>query len=120
MTRGRVQTQTRLALLGELEALHATARIRAWLRAGWAPDFLLGAVTRPPVGVDLVAGARRRGRRAGARAGLRVLRTVPDPERVKTTFTYDLLLTREDHERVQQAGGERPAWGVRRVAASVR
>jgi hypothetical protein len=112
VTRGRVQTQTRLALLGELEALHATARIRAWLRAGWAPDFLLGAVTRPPAPRRRRPGHRGAApRRACERVGLRDLRTVPVPERVMTTFTYDLILTREDHGRVQQAGGERPAWG---------
>jgi aminoglycoside 6'-N-acetyltransferase len=55
-------------------------------------------------GVD-VGGHNPRSRRAFEKAGFRVLRTVPAPDNVKTTFTYDLMLTREDYERSRAAGG---------------
>jgi aminoglycoside 6'-N-acetyltransferase len=56
-------------------------------------------------GVD-VGGHNPRSRRAFEKAGFRVLRTVPEPDSAKTTFTYDLVLTREAYERSRAAGGE--------------
>ena len=56
------QTRTQLDLLEELEALLAALRVRAWLRGGWALDFLLGAITRPHSDIDLVTWARHRRR----------------------------------------------------------
>jgi hypothetical protein len=56
------QTRAQLGLLGELEALFAALRVRAWLRGGWALDFLLGAITRPHSDIDLVTWARHRRR----------------------------------------------------------
>ena len=54
-------------------------------------------------GVD-VGGHNPRSWRDFERTGIRVLRTVPAPDSAKTTFTYDLLLTREDYERSRAAG----------------
>jgi aminoglycoside 6'-N-acetyltransferase len=54
-------------------------------------------------GADLLVcfagGHNPRSRRAFEKAGFRVLRTVPDPDSVKSTFGYDLIFTREDYER---------------------
>jgi hypothetical protein len=55
-------TQTQLGLLGELADVFAAERMRAWLRGGWALDFLLGEVTRPHSDVDLVTWTRHRAR----------------------------------------------------------
>jgi aminoglycoside 6'-N-acetyltransferase len=57
-------------------------------------------------GVD-VGGHNPRSRRAFEKAGFRVLRTVPAPDRAKAAFTYDLILTREDYERARIPTGAR-------------
>jgi RimJ/RimL family protein N-acetyltransferase len=55
--------------------------------------------------VCFCGGHNPRSRRAFQKAGFRVLRTVPRPGGGKTTFGFDLLLTREEHAR----GGDGPA-----------
>lgn len=55
-------------------------------------------------GVD-VGGHNPRSRRAFEKAGFRVLRAVPEPESTKTTFGYDLILTREEYERRRSSKG---------------
>jgi RimJ/RimL family protein N-acetyltransferase len=55
-------------------------------------------------GVDF-GGHNPRSRRAFEKAGFRVLRTVPAPDSVKSAFTYDLVLTREEYARQQATAG---------------
>ena len=55
-------TQVQLALLSELSALLDHARIRFWLRGGWALDFHAGRITRAHGDIDLVARPRQRSR----------------------------------------------------------
>ncbi len=70
---------------------------------------LLARLAFEEEGADLLVcfagGHNPRSRRAFEKAGFRVLRTVPDPDGVKTTFGSDLLLTREAYERSRAAGG---------------
>jgi hypothetical protein len=56
------RTRVQLGLLEELAAAFSSERIRAWLRGGWALDFLLGRITRPHSDVDLVTWTRHRAR----------------------------------------------------------
>jgi RimJ/RimL family protein N-acetyltransferase len=76
---------------------------------------LLVALAFEREGADLLVcfagGHNPRSRRAFEKAGLRVLRTVPEPDSVKTTFGYDLLLTREEYERRRAAGAAPAASG---------
>jgi hypothetical protein len=53
-------TKIQLSLIGELARLLAQARIRFWLRGGWALDFHAGQTTRPHKDVDLVTWSRHR------------------------------------------------------------
>jgi hypothetical protein len=50
-------------------------------------------------------GHNLRSKRAFEKAGLEVLRTVARPEGAKAAFEYDLMLTREQYERVARAPG---------------
>jgi Aminoglycoside-2''-adenylyltransferase len=79
--------RAQLGLLGELEALFAALRVRAWLRGGWALDFLLGKVTRPHADIDLVTWTRHRPRlhRALPARGFALERELP----VQTDFTKE-------------------------------
>jgi Aminoglycoside-2''-adenylyltransferase len=43
-----------LRILRELEAILGSARIRFWLRGGWALDFHLGRVTRAHADIDVI------------------------------------------------------------------
>ncbi len=54
--------ERQLALLGEIDALLRAARIRYWLRGGWALDFIAGEVTREHGDIDLVTWKRHEGR----------------------------------------------------------
>ncbi len=47
-----------LALLRQIDAFLREARIRYWLRGGWALDFIVGEVTRAHGDVDLVTWKR--------------------------------------------------------------
>jgi hypothetical protein len=51
-----------LDLIGEIARLLDHARIRFWLRGGWALDFHLGRVTREHADTDLVTWLRHRER----------------------------------------------------------
>jgi hypothetical protein len=55
-------TKTQFSLIRELAGLLAEARIRFWLRGGWALDFRAGRVTRSHKDVDLVTWSRHRHR----------------------------------------------------------
>jgi hypothetical protein len=55
-------TEAQLAILRTLAERLATARLRFWLRGGWAVDFLLGEVTRRHGDIDLVTWLRHRRR----------------------------------------------------------
>ena len=55
-------TRIQLALLREIAQLLGRARVRFWLRGGWALDFHAGRVTRDHGDIDLVARFRRRSR----------------------------------------------------------
>ena len=55
-------TRIQLALLRELAFLFDRARVRFWLRGGWALDFHAGRITRDHGDIDLVARFRRRSR----------------------------------------------------------
>lgn len=54
--------QRQLGLLAELSKVLGEARIRFWLRGGWALDFHLGRVTRTHADIDLVTWRRHRNR----------------------------------------------------------
>jgi len=69
------------------ELLHLLVRL-GFEREGYDDHF----------GVD-VGGHNPRSRRAFEKAGFRVLRTGPEPDGAKTTFTYDLILPREEYAR---------------------
>ena len=45
---------TQLRLIAEIEGVLRSARIRFWLRGGWALDFLIGRITRQHSDIDLV------------------------------------------------------------------
>lgn len=51
-------TRTQFELISEITDLFRRARIRFWLRGGWALDFLIGRVTRRHSDVDLVTWRR--------------------------------------------------------------
>ncbi|MES4792180.1 MAG: hypothetical protein C4321_03665 [Chloroflexota bacterium] len=51
-------TATQPGLLREITTILRSARIRCWLRGGWALDFLVGEVTTPHEDIDLVTGRR--------------------------------------------------------------
>ncbi len=53
---------TQLSLLREIDGILRGARIRYWLRGGWALDFILGKVTREHGDIDLVAWKRNEAR----------------------------------------------------------
>ena len=55
-------TRTQFELISEIGSLFHSARIRFWLRGGWAFDFHLGRITRDHGDVDLVARFRQRSR----------------------------------------------------------
>ena len=47
-------TRTQFKLISEIARLCKRARMRFWLRGGWALDFLIGRVTRSHSDIDLV------------------------------------------------------------------
>ncbi len=51
-------TATQFRLLRELAKLFGQARMRFWLRGGWALDFWLGKTTRPHSDIDIVSWSR--------------------------------------------------------------
>ena len=51
-------TRIQFRLLTEIERLFRQARIRFWLRGGWALDFLIGRVTRTHSDIDIVTWRR--------------------------------------------------------------
>jgi hypothetical protein len=55
-------TEAQLTILRTLAERFATARMRFWLRGGWAVDFLLGEATRRHGDIDLVTWLRHRRR----------------------------------------------------------
>ena len=55
-------TRTQLELISEIADLFRRARIRFWLRGGWALDFPVGWVTRTHSDIDLVTWRRHAGR----------------------------------------------------------
>ncbi len=55
-------TRVQLALIRELARLLGDARVRFWLRGGWALDFHAGQITRDHGDIDLVARFRQRSR----------------------------------------------------------
>ena len=73
------QATTQLRLIAEIESVLRSARIRFWLRGGWALDFLIGRVTRQHSDIDLVTWRRHASRieRLLLEAGYRVA-TVTD------------------------------------------
>jgi hypothetical protein len=115
-------TRRQLGLLGELEALLAALRVRAWLRGGWALDFHLGAVTRPHADIDLVTWARHRARlqRVLPAHGFALEREFP----VQTDFTKGghgvsvVFIARGEDGRVTTPGI--PAWAWRPDALPLR
>jgi hypothetical protein len=56
------RNQRQLTLLREIDYFLGTARMRYWLRGGWALDFLLGETTREHGDIDLVTWKRHRSR----------------------------------------------------------
>jgi hypothetical protein len=101
-----------LAVIGALTRVLAAARVRFWLRGGWAVDFLVGAVTRAHADVDAVTWLRHRRRlhRALVDAGFRVARELD----VQSDFAKGgvdvsfVFLTRERDGRIATHGI--PAW----------
>ncbi len=55
-------TRAQLKLISEIADLFRRAKIRFWLRGGWALDFLIGEVTRTHSDIDLVTWRRHAGR----------------------------------------------------------
>lgn len=55
-------TRAQFTLISEIASLCRLARIRFWLRGGWALDFLIGHVTRSHSDIDLVTWTRHAGR----------------------------------------------------------
>ncbi len=51
-----------IALLREIDAFLREARMRYWLRGGWALDFIIGKVTRAHQDIDLVTWKRHEAR----------------------------------------------------------
>jgi hypothetical protein len=82
--------ETHLRVIGELSDILSPARVRFWLRGGWAVDFLVGAVTRPHHDVDAVAWLRHRPKieRLLPQAGFKVTRRLPE----QTDFQKDGVL----------------------------
>lgn len=68
------QATTQLRLIAEIESALGSARIRFWLRGGWALDFLIGRITRQHSDIDLVTWRRHASRieRLLVEAGYRV------------------------------------------------
>ncbi len=55
-------TRTQFKLILQIARLCRRARMRFWLRGGWALDFLIGRVTRSHSDIDLVTWRRHAGR----------------------------------------------------------
>ena len=59
-------TRLQLESIGEVTALTAELGVDAWLRGGWAMDFVLGTLTRPHLDVDWYVRDHELGRLASA------------------------------------------------------
>jgi len=70
--------EAQLELLRELEDVFGRARIRFWLRGGWALDFLLGRLTRAHADIDVVTWLRHK-RRLSAALRSRRFQELPSP-----------------------------------------
>ncbi len=83
--------EAQLGLIGEIARLLGQARIRFWLRGGWALDFHLGRATRRHADVDLVTWLRHRDRvrRLLTGGGFSVVPGYPEPQ---------LVLEKRGHE----------------------
>jgi hypothetical protein len=60
------QSRTQLRVLGQIDAILSSLRIRFWVRGGWAIDLYLGRVTRSHADIDLVLWQRHRKRASRA------------------------------------------------------
>jgi aminoglycoside-2''-adenylyltransferase len=81
--------EAQLELLRELEDVFGRARIRVWLRGGWALDFLLGRITRAHADIDVVTWLRHK-RRLSAVLRSRRFQELPSPNpRTQAIFTKD-------------------------------
>jgi hypothetical protein len=70
--------ETQLELLRELEDVLGRARIRFWLRGGWALDFLLGRITGEHADIDVVTWLQHK-RRLRAVLRSRRFQELPSP-----------------------------------------
>ena len=93
------QATTQLRLIAEIESVLRSARIRFWLRGGWALDFLIGRVTRQHSDIDLVTWRRHASRieRLLVEAGYRVA-TVTDLAAIRHLAVSSKNTLRGDNE----------------------
>jgi Aminoglycoside-2''-adenylyltransferase len=97
--------EVQLGLIQEVGGVLGQAKIRWWLRGGWAIDFHLGRVTRRHDDVDLVTWLRHRGRirRLLLAAGFREVGGYRPPQLVVEKFGEEvsfLFITRHDRQIV--------------------
>ncbi len=108
-------TQTQLRLLAEIDRLFRQARLRFWLRGGWALDFLIGRVTRTHSDIDLVTWRRHASRiqRLLEGAGYEIA-TITDLAAIH--FAKDrqdvgiAFIRKDDRERIVTPGREFWPW----------
>jgi hypothetical protein len=81
--------EAQLELLRELEDVLGRARMRFWLRGGWALDFLLGRITRAHADIDVVTWLRHK-RRLRELLRSRQFHELPSPNpQTQAIFTKD-------------------------------
>jgi hypothetical protein len=113
VARPRIHAHSReqLALLRAIAAILKRAKVRFWLRGGWALDFTLGRVTRLHGDIDLATWKRNRGlvQRLFTAHGLRTTRETASNvwfQRNGVEVAVDFIVKAED-DTIKVAGFER-------------
>lgn len=102
-----------LSVLREIDALLREARIRYWLRGGWALDFILGEVTRTHGDIDLVAWKRHETRitRVFEGHGFSVTRHTSSTDFEKAGVSANVLFIEKGSGAIYTAGfRDDPRW----------
>lgn len=110
-------TRAQLGLISEIESLFRQARIRFWLRGGWALDFLIGQITRSHSDIDLVTWRRHArgvqglledsGYQVGTVTGLAAMHFLKDGQDVGIAF-----IRKDEQGRFVTPGREIWPWPV--------
>lgn len=110
-------TKVQFRLIKEIDSILRRARIRYWLRGGWALDFLLGEITTSHSDIDLVTWKRhaQRIRHLLTVHGYRALRTrIPETQMnfsKRSQHISIVFVKKSSRKRILAAGIEEWLWG---------